>query len=201
MGLDTAPLGGNRGGRQRRPVSRGRDSISRGGSFDPEQVSHRIAPRQFRPQVVAYKTNEKAGTIVIDTDAAFPLFRPRQRPGASATASASAVRASAGLASHRSAARPNGRPGCRRRRWSSASANAASSAGRMEGGPDNPLGARALYRGRRSTASTARTSRGRSASPSRPAASGCATRTSSTSTTASKRRHQGRRDVAAPPAA
>ena len=47
----------------------------------------------------------------------------------------------------------------------------------MPGGPNNPLGARAMYIGSTIFPSTARTSRTRSARPCRPAASGCRTRT------------------------
>ena len=54
----------------------------------------------------------------------------------------------------------------------------------MAGGPGNPLGARAMYLGRRSIASTAPTSRRRSATPSRPDVSAWSTRTSSISTVA-----------------
>jgi hypothetical protein len=54
----------------------------------------------------------------------------------------------------------------------------------MAGGADNPLGARALYLGVRSTASTAPTSPGSSAAACRQAASACPTTTSSICTTA-----------------
>src|SRR5688572_30290689 len=77
MGLETGPLAGNRGGSgQGGSVSGGpRLNLAPGGSFYPEHVSHsRIAPRQFRRQVVAYKTNEKAGTIVINARQHFLYF-------------------------------------------------------------------------------------------------------------------------------
>lgn len=64
MGLSgPAPSGNNR-------ASTGgglRLNLTPGGSFYPEQVNpNRVAPRQFRRQVVEFKTKEKPGTIVIN---------------------------------------------------------------------------------------------------------------------------------------
>jgi lipoprotein-anchoring transpeptidase ErfK/SrfK len=69
MELGSGPLGGGGGsGGSGASVSGGpRLNLTPGGSFFPEQVNpNRVAPRQYRRQVVAYKTKEKPGTIVIN---------------------------------------------------------------------------------------------------------------------------------------
>jgi lipoprotein-anchoring transpeptidase ErfK/SrfK len=68
MELGSGPLGGGGSGGGGASVSGGpRLNLTPGGSFFPEQVNpNRVAPRQYKRQVVAYKTKEKPGTIVIN---------------------------------------------------------------------------------------------------------------------------------------
>lgn len=78
MELDTSPLARGGGGENGTggSVSGGpRLNLVPGGSYYPEQVNrNRIAPRQFRRQIVEYKTKEKPGTIVINTRQHFLYF-------------------------------------------------------------------------------------------------------------------------------
>jgi lipoprotein-anchoring transpeptidase ErfK/SrfK len=112
----------------------------------PEMVSRsRAVPAQFRRQMVRYQTNEKPGTIVIDTRQHFLYF---------VLGNGQAVRYGVGV----------GRDGfgwkgavhvARKAEWPAWHPPAAMIArerrrghilpARMEGGPNNPLGARALY--------------------------------------------------------
>jgi lipoprotein-anchoring transpeptidase ErfK/SrfK len=72
-------------------------------------------PARFRRQIVNYPTREAAGTIIVDTQNKF-CTSSRVTAGAFATASASAVKASNGMAAPASASSANGRPGHRRAR-------------------------------------------------------------------------------------
>jgi len=84
MQLDESPLAGlGRGGSGGGGGSNGNGSVSGGlrlnlmpgGTFYPENVPQtRIAPRQFRRQIVEYKTKEKPGTIVVDARRHFLYF-------------------------------------------------------------------------------------------------------------------------------
>jgi lipoprotein-anchoring transpeptidase ErfK/SrfK len=84
MELDSGPLaglgrngggGGNSGGGGGSVSGGPRLMLMPGGSFYPENVPQtRIAPRQFRRQIVDYKTSQKPGTIVIDARKHFLYF-------------------------------------------------------------------------------------------------------------------------------
>ena len=99
-------------------------------AFLPREVAY---PDRARPRAPSSSTPKRA-TSTWSSATAWP----------SATASASAVRASNGRAFTMSRARPSGRDGPRRRRCASACRMLPV---HMEGGIDNPLGARALYLG------------------------------------------------------
>ena len=153
MDLPSGPLvGGNgtgsgTGGRQ--PLLGGSGlnlNLTPGGSFYPEQVNrNRIAPRQFRRQVVEFKTAEKPGTIVIN---------PRQHFLYYVLGDGQAIRYGIGV----------GREGFgwsgtvtigRKAEWPTwtpppemiarEKARGRILPASMEGGPNNPLGARAMY--------------------------------------------------------
>jgi lipoprotein-anchoring transpeptidase ErfK/SrfK len=146
-GLETGPLGGNNGGSGNGSVSGGlRLNLAPGGSFYPEQVSHsRIAPRQFRRQVVAYKTNEKAGTIVINARQHFLYF---------VLGNGEAIRYGVGVGREGFGWHGTVRVG-RKAEWPAwvpppemverERKRGIILPARMEGGMRNPLGARALY--------------------------------------------------------
>ena len=74
-----------------------------------------VVDERFRRQVVAYNTSEAPGTIVIDTPNTY-LYYVLGKAARSATASASAAKASPGPARRPSPASRNGRTGIRRRR-------------------------------------------------------------------------------------
>jgi lipoprotein-anchoring transpeptidase ErfK/SrfK len=148
MGLETGPLGGNGGGSSGNgSVSGGlRLNLAPGGTFYPEQVSQsRIAPRQFRRQVVAYKTNEKAGTIVINARQHFLYF---------VLGNGEAIRYGVGVGREGFGWHGTVRVG-RKAEWPAwvpppemverERKRGIILPARMEGGIRNPLGARALY--------------------------------------------------------
>lgn len=141
----------------------------------PRQSSQQIDPK-FEPQLVAYDSAHAAGTIIIDTEARFLYL---------VEGDGTARRYGVGV----------GKPGfewagthkiTRKAEWPSWRPPAQMIArekkkGRilptyMEGGPENPLGARDSTWARRSTGYTAPISHGRSARRSRQAASECGMR-------------------------
>ena len=132
---------------------------------------------QFLRQRVDYQGTEEPGTIVIDTPNHFLYL---VEPGGKAMRYGIGVGRPGFTWSgmHTVSSRRNGRTGCRRRRCSSASPTCRISWPAVR--TIRSARARSIS-ARRSTASTARTSPGPSARTSRPAASACATSTSSTS--------------------
>ena len=146
MGLNT-PLVGGAGSGDSNSVSGGpRLNLNLGGSFYPEQVSQsRIAPRQFRRQVVTYKTSEKAGTIVIN---------PRQHFLYFVLGDGQAIRYGVGVGREGFGWSGTVRVG-RKAEWPAwvpppemverERKRGIILPARMEGGVKNPLGARALY--------------------------------------------------------
>ena len=101
----------------------------------------------FLPQEVDYDGPHKPGTIVIDTPAELPVPGRGKAARRGATASAPASRASNGPAPTRSPARPNGRTGAAGRDDRARARQGPHLPAFMPGGPENPLGARALYIG------------------------------------------------------
>lgn len=147
-------------------------------------IRHPIEP-QYLPQMVDYDTTEKPGTIVIDTNNRF-LYLVMQ--------GGKARRYGVGV----------GKPGfewagahkiTRKTEWpdwtppsemiSREAAKGHYLPARMDGGAETRSAPAPCISARHFTASTAPTRPGRSAAPSPPAASACATKTSSTFTTAS----------------
>ncbi len=152
MELPTRSQGGNAGNTNRQPLFGGGGglnlnlNLTPGGSFYPEQVNpNRVAPRQFRRQVVAFNTTEKPGTIVIN---------PRQHFLYYVLGDGKAIRYGIGV----------GREGFgwsgtvtvgRKAEWPTWTpppemiarerARGRILPASMAGGPNNPLGARALY--------------------------------------------------------
>jgi lipoprotein-anchoring transpeptidase ErfK/SrfK len=149
MELPTRQQGGNSGNTNRQPLFGGGGlnlNLTPGGTFYPEQVNpNRVAPRQFRRQVVAFKTTEKPGTIVIN---------PRQHFLYYVLGNGQAIRYGIGV----------GREGFgwsgtvtvgRKAEWPTwtpppemiarEKARGRILPASMAGGPNNPLGARALY--------------------------------------------------------
>ena len=149
MELPTRPQGGNSGNTNRQPLLGGGGlnlNLTPGGAFYPEQVNpNRVAPRQFRRQVVAFNTKEKPGTIVIN---------PRQHFLYYVLGDGRAIRYGIGV----------GREGFgwsgtvtvgRKAEWPTwtpppemiarEKARGRILPASMAGGPNNPLGARALY--------------------------------------------------------
>jgi lipoprotein-anchoring transpeptidase ErfK/SrfK len=149
MDLPSGPLGGTTS----TPTASGRGplgglnlNLTPGGSFYPEDVNrNRVAPRQFRRQVVSFPTKEKPGTIIV---------RPRQHFLYYVLGNGKAIRYGIGV----------GREGFgwsgtvsvgRKAEWPSWTpppemvarerARGRNLPARMDGGPNNPLGARALY--------------------------------------------------------
>ncbi len=121
-------------------------NMQTGGSFYPEQVPvTRIAPAQFRRQVVTFKTKEKPGTIIIDTNRHFLYY---------VLANSQAIRYGVGVGREGfgwkgtvSVGRKAEWPG-----WTPPPEMIAREKERgrilpahMDGGLGNPLGARALY--------------------------------------------------------
>jgi lipoprotein-anchoring transpeptidase ErfK/SrfK len=137
---------GNSGNRQPLFGSGLNLNLSPGGAFYPEDVNpNRVAPRQFRRQVVDFKTNEAAGTIVVN---------PRQHFLYYVLGNGQAIRYGIGV----------GREGFgwsgtvtvgRKAEWPTwtpppemvarEKARGRILPASMDGGPNNPLGARALY--------------------------------------------------------
>jgi lipoprotein-anchoring transpeptidase ErfK/SrfK len=117
-----------------------------GGSYYPEQVNRsRIAPRQFRRQIVAYPSKEKAGTIVINTQQHFLYY---------VLGDGQAIRYGVGVGRDGFGWKGTVRVG-RKAEWPAWVPPPEMIArerkrgiilpARMEGGVRNPLGARALY--------------------------------------------------------
>jgi len=147
MGLQDGPLGGGGGGNNGASVSGGpRLNLNLGGSFYPEQVSQsRVAPRQFRRQVVSYKTSEKPGTIVINSRQHFLYY---------VLGNGQAIRYGVGVGRDGFGWHGTVRVG-RKAEWPAwvpppemverERKRGIILPARMEGGVKNPLGARALY--------------------------------------------------------
>lgn len=91
-------------------------------AVQPASIARRQKPAksqidpQFLPQMIAYETKEKPGTIVIDTNNRFLYLVTGNGEARCATASASASRASNGPESTGSRARPSGPTGRPRRK-------------------------------------------------------------------------------------
>ena len=149
MELPTRPLGNGSGNTNRQPLLGGGGlnlNLTPGGAFYPEQVNpNRVAPRQFRRQVVAFNTNEKPGTIVVN---------PRQHFLYYVLGDGKAIRYGIGVG--REGFGWNGTVTVGRKAewptWTPPPEMIAREKARgrilpasMAGGPNNPLGARALY--------------------------------------------------------
>jgi lipoprotein-anchoring transpeptidase ErfK/SrfK len=112
----------------------------------PDEVPRsRVVPFEFRRQTVSYQTNEKAGTIVIDTKSHFLYF---------VLGDGRAIRYGVGVGRTGFGWKGTVRIGNKAEwpGWTPPPAMIAREAKRgnklpayMPGGPDNPLGARALY--------------------------------------------------------
>jgi lipoprotein-anchoring transpeptidase ErfK/SrfK len=155
MELDSGPLAGlgrngggsgNSGGGGGSVSGGPRLNLMPGGSFYPENVPQtRIAPRQFRRQIVDYKTKEKAGTIVVDANRHFLYF---------VLDDGQAIRYGIGVGREGFGWKGAVRVG-RKAEWPAwvpppemiarERARGRILPARMEGGVRNPLGARALY--------------------------------------------------------
>jgi lipoprotein-anchoring transpeptidase ErfK/SrfK len=119
---------------------------SPGRALYPDEVPrNRMVPFEFRRQTVSYATNEKAGTIVIDTRAHFLYF---------VLGDGRAIRYGVGVGRTGFGWKGTVRVGNKAEwpGWTPPPAMVAREARRgnrlpayMPGGPDNPLGARALY--------------------------------------------------------
>jgi len=151
MDLPSGPLGGTGGsgsGGNRQPLfgSGLNLNLAPGGAFYPEDVNpNRVAPRQFRRQVVDFKTKEAAGTIVVKPSQHFLYY---------VLGDGKAIRYGIGVGREgfgwsgtvtigRKAEWPT---------WTPPPEMVARERARgrilpasMAGGPNNPLGARALY--------------------------------------------------------
>ena len=111
-------------------------------------VSLQQLPSQFRRQTVDYETRERPGTIVVDTEKQVPLSGPGRRQGAALRHRRRARRLR--VEGHQPCIAQGipGRAGPRRRRCAPVKrARGNVLPAHMEGGPANPLGARALYIG------------------------------------------------------
>ena len=154
MDLGSGPLGGSGGGSSnrnsgdRQPLfGNGLNlNLTPGGSFYPEDVNrNRVAPRQYRRQIVNFETREKPGTIVVN---------PRQHFLYYVLGDGKAIRYGIGVG--REGFGWNGTVSIGRKAewptWTPPPEMVAREKARgrilpaqMAGGPQNPLGARALY--------------------------------------------------------
>jgi len=143
----TGSGGGSSSNSNRRPVGSGLNlNIQPGGSFYPEQVSQaRIVPRQYRRQIVDYKTSEKPGTIIVNTRQHFLYY---------VLGDGRAIRYGIGVGREGFGWKGTVTVG-RKAEWPAWTpppemvarerARGRILPARMEGGAGNPLGARALY--------------------------------------------------------
>jgi lipoprotein-anchoring transpeptidase ErfK/SrfK len=147
MDLPSGPLGGSGSGSGQPLFGSGLNlNLAPGGAFYPEDVNpNRVAPRQFRRQVVDFKTKEAAGTIVVKPSQHFLYY---------VLGDGKAIRYGIGVGREgfgwsgtvtigRKAEWPT---------WTPPPEMVARERARgrilpasMAGGPNNPLGARALY--------------------------------------------------------
>ena len=107
-------------------------------------AAHKEVPEAFRPQMVKFRTAEvpvRSSSMAISIFSTSCSLVSRQ----CATASVSAGKGLDGPVSCASAAWRNGQRGHLQPKWSLVIRNAVKYAAGMPGGPDNPLGARALY--------------------------------------------------------
>ena len=109
----------------------------------PYSPGRPVVDPRFLRQEVTYDGREAPGTVVINTNERM-LYLVQGNGRRSATASASAGPASPGPARTTSPTSASGRTGRRRRRCSQRRPDLPR---HMAGGPDNPLGARAMYLG------------------------------------------------------
>jgi lipoprotein-anchoring transpeptidase ErfK/SrfK len=124
----------------------GPDRQTSGGALYPDQVSpYRVVPAEFRRQTVAYSTDEEPGTVVIDTKRKFLYYV--MGDGQAIRYGVGVGRTGFGWKGTVSVGNKAEWPG-----WTPPPAMIARERARghvlpayMKGGPNNPLGARALY--------------------------------------------------------
>ena len=115
-------------------------------TYDPDRPDpNRPLDPQYQAQVVSYATTEAPGTVIVDTDEQIPLLRPED---------GLAIRYGVGVGREGFGWSGTVRVGAKSEEWPTWTPppemierrpELVEYAGGMPGGPDNPLGARAIY--------------------------------------------------------